>query len=152
MEGSKKKGFLTIKQLEVLKLRAQGYTQNNIADIMKTTRENIAVIERRAKSNLIRAIETIVSYIESVSLAKVEIKKGENTYIAVKRILREANNAKVKLKEHMPEIIDILKRIGGEEDGKLNTNIIVYIQKDGSINLITIPDKKKRIPKICTLS
>ncbi|MEM2223575.1 MAG: Tfx family DNA-binding protein [Acidilobaceae archaeon] len=152
MEGSKKKGFLTIKQLEVLKLRAQGYTQNNIADIMKTTRENIAVIERRAKSNLIRAIETIVSYIESVSLAKVEIKKGENTYIAVKRILREANNAKVKLKEHMPEIIDILKRIGGEEDGKLNTNIIVYIQKDGSINLITIPDKKKRIPKVCTLS
>ncbi|MEM1685406.1 MAG: Tfx family DNA-binding protein [Acidilobaceae archaeon] len=152
MEGSKKKGFLTIKQLEVLKLRAQGYTQNNIADIMKTTRENIAVIERRAKSNLIRAIETIVSYIESVSLAKVEIKKGENTYIAVKRILREANNAKVKLKEHMPEIIDILKRLGGEEDGKLNTNIIVYIQKDGSINLITIPDKKKRIPKICTLS
>ncbi|MEM4738568.1 MAG: Tfx family DNA-binding protein [Acidilobaceae archaeon] len=152
MEGSKKKGFLTIKQLEVLKLRAQGYTQNNIADIMKTTRENIAVIERRAKSNLIRAIETIVSYIESVSLAKVEIKKGENTYIAVKRILREANNAKVKLKEHMPEIMDILKRIGGEEDGKLNTNIIVYIQKDGSINLITIPDKKKRIPKICTLS
>ncbi|MEM0365709.1 MAG: Tfx family DNA-binding protein [Acidilobaceae archaeon] len=152
MEGSKKKGFLTIKQLEVLKLRAQGYTQDNIADIMKTTRENIAVIERRAKSNLIRAIETIVSYIESVSLAKVEIKKGENTYIAVKRILREANNAKVKLKEHMPEIIDILKRIGGEEDGKLNTNIIVYIQKDGSINLITIPDKKKRIPKICTLS
>ncbi|MEM0497835.1 MAG: Tfx family DNA-binding protein, partial [Acidilobaceae archaeon] len=149
MEGSKKKGFLTIKQLEVLKLRAQGYTQSNIADIMKTTRENIAVIERRAKSNLIRAIETIVSYIESVSLAKVEIKKGENTYIAVKRILREANNAKVKLKEHMPEIIDILKRIGGEEDGKLNTNIIVYIQKDGSINLITIPDKKKRIPKIC---
>ncbi|MEM4698272.1 MAG: Tfx family DNA-binding protein, partial [Acidilobaceae archaeon] len=92
MEGSKKKGFLTIKQLEVLKLRAQGYTQDNIADIMKTTRENIAVIERRAKSNLIRAIETIVSYIESVSLAKVEIKKGENTYIAVKRILREANN------------------------------------------------------------
>ncbi|MEM4770317.1 MAG: Tfx family DNA-binding protein [Acidilobaceae archaeon] len=152
MEGSKKKGFLTIKQLEVLKLRAQGYTQNNIADIMKTTRENIAVIERRAKSNLIRAIETIVSYIESVSLAKVEIKKGENTYIAVKRILREANNAKVKLKEHMPEIMDILKRLGGEEDGKLNTNIIVYIQKDGSINLITIPDKKKRIPKICTLS
>ncbi|MEM1939261.1 MAG: Tfx family DNA-binding protein [Acidilobaceae archaeon] len=152
MEGSKKKGFLTIKQLEVLKLRAQGYTQNNIADIMKTTRENIAVIERRAKSNLIRAIETIVSYIESVSLAKVEIKKGENTYIAVKRILREANNAKVKLKEHMPEIMDILKRIGGEEDGKLNTNITVYIQKDGSINLITIPDKKKRIPKICTLS
>ncbi|MEM4429474.1 MAG: Tfx family DNA-binding protein, partial [Acidilobaceae archaeon] len=131
MEGSKKKGFLTIKQLEVLKLRAQGYTQNNIADIMKTTRENIAVIERRAKSNLIRAIETIVSYIESVSLAKVEIKKGENTYIAVKRILREANNAKVKLKEHMPEIMDILKRIGGEEDGKLNTNITVYIQKDG---------------------
>lgn len=45
----RKYGLLTEEQYEILKLRIQGVTQKKIAEILKTSRENVAIVERRAK-------------------------------------------------------------------------------------------------------
>jgi Tfx family DNA-binding protein len=51
--------FLTKRQIEVLKLRMKGLTQEQVADILKTSRENVANLENRAYVNIMRARITL---------------------------------------------------------------------------------------------
>ncbi|MEM2286080.1 MAG: Tfx family DNA-binding protein, partial [Ignisphaera sp.] len=62
MSKERKYGLLTEKQYEVLKLRAEGKTQKEVAEIMGTTRENLSVIEKNALRKIRLAEETLKVY------------------------------------------------------------------------------------------
>ncbi len=62
MAEREKSGSLTKIQLEVLRLRMTGLTQEEVATRLETTRQNISLVERRAKRNLEKAEETIAAY------------------------------------------------------------------------------------------
>jgi Tfx family DNA-binding protein len=46
---ARKIGFLTERQYKVLELRVKGYKQDEVARMLGTTRENIAMIEKKAR-------------------------------------------------------------------------------------------------------
>ncbi len=56
---SMKDGLLTDRQKEVLRYRKQGMTQQEIADIISTSKANVCTIEKSAMENIRRAKETL---------------------------------------------------------------------------------------------
>ena len=54
-----KDGLLTDRQKEVLRFRKQGMTQQQIADIIHTSKANVCTIEKSATENIRRAKETL---------------------------------------------------------------------------------------------
>jgi len=54
-----KDGLLTDRQKEVLRYRKQGLTQQQIADIINTSKANVCTIEKSAMENIRRARETL---------------------------------------------------------------------------------------------
>ncbi|RLG55442.1 MAG: transcriptional regulator, partial [Candidatus Hydrothermarchaeota archaeon] len=72
-----KESFLTEKQIKVLELRAKGYTQEQIAKILGTSRVNVTILEKKAKENVEKARKTIELF-ESLTPIKVTIKKDAN--------------------------------------------------------------------------
>jgi Tfx family DNA-binding protein len=54
-----KDGLLTDRQMEVLRYRKQGLTQQQIADIISTSKANVCTIEKSAMENIRRAKETL---------------------------------------------------------------------------------------------
>ena len=49
-----KDGLLTDRQMEVLRYRKQGLTQQQIADIISTSKANVCTIEKSAMENIRR--------------------------------------------------------------------------------------------------
>ncbi|MEN2999747.1 MAG: Tfx family DNA-binding protein [Acidilobaceae archaeon] len=136
------KGFLTRRQLEVLRLRLQGHTQATVASNLKTTRENVAVVERRARRNVQRALHTLLAYLELSSKTKVELKRGESATVAAKRVLREASSLGIKLKDHLPELAQLLLKVSGGEEGKLKRDLLVFISAGGSVSVVSFGDEE----------
>ncbi|MGM0590756.1 MAG: sigma factor-like helix-turn-helix DNA-binding protein, partial [Halobacteriota archaeon] len=56
---------LTERQVEVLELREQGYTQREVADRLGTTDSNVSAIERAAEQNVEKARSMALTF-ESV--------------------------------------------------------------------------------------
>ena len=54
-----KDGLLNERQMEVLRYRKQGLTQQQIADIISTSKANVCTIEKSAMENIKRAKETL---------------------------------------------------------------------------------------------
>lgn len=135
--------LLTLKQLEVLRLRIKGLSQSEIARIMGSSRANVAYIERNAYRNIVRAVETIRSYVKSLSVAEIEVEQGEDVRLIARKILATASKAGVKLKYYMPEIIDLINRTSYVVENKTLIPLTIYILGSGYIALITkIRDKK----------
>ncbi|MGB9728896.1 MAG: Tfx family DNA-binding protein [Thermoprotei archaeon] len=91
-------GLFTVQQLEVLKLRSQGFTQKEIAEKLGTTRENVSIIERRVKRNIERIKESLEILKGLGILVEVNIKPGTHIIEIPKIVYREADRFKVKIK------------------------------------------------------
>lgn len=72
---------MTRVQLEVLRLRMTGLTQEEVANNLGTTRQNISLVERRAHRNLEKAEETIAAY----SARDEDIEAGAHRHLERRR-------------------------------------------------------------------
>lgn len=159
--GRVRRGFLTQKQVEVLKLRAMGYTQEDVAKILGTSRENVTIIERRARLNVIRAVETLLAYLEASSLVHLTLPRGTTVREAAKTLLREASGVGVKLRESFSEVANLIETLsGGVEDGRLSGDVTAYVLGGGGLGFVVRGAKRgvgKRhhregVPTLCLLN
>lgn len=70
--------FLTPRQLEVLKLRAEGLTQQEIALKIGTTKQNVSMLERKARQNIERARRTLTVVKQLTAPVRVEAMVGDD--------------------------------------------------------------------------
>lgn len=133
----RKKGLLTERQLEVLRLRLEGFTQQEVAELLKTSRENVAMLERRARGNLRRALETIEAILELTSTAAVELREGICLEDAASAILGVADESGVKLRRTFSEIVEELKRASASRGESLEAGLTVYITRDGDLEVLS---------------
>lgn len=103
------RGLLTPRQMEVLRLRAQGYTQKRIAEQIGTTRENVVLIEARARLNIERARTTLESLKHSGLAVTVEIPKGTHLVDIPRMVLNRANRAKIRLGANFTRIYEDIR-------------------------------------------
>ena len=130
-------GLLTERQIEVLRLRAQGYTQRRVAEQIGTTRENVVLIESRARSNIERARATLDSLKHEGLAVAVEIPKGTHLIDIPRMVLNRANRAKIKLGANFTRIYeDIRFKAKHHVSGtRVSRAIVVTVFPDGDYSI-----------------
>lgn len=102
--------LLTEKQLSVLKLRLQGLSQMEIAEIMGTTRSNISILEKRANQNIARAERTLQQWMMIRAPISLQVRAGIDVFDLPKMIFEAADQKSLRLPVTSMDIIVQLRR------------------------------------------
>jgi Tfx family DNA-binding protein len=118
----KNTNLLTDRQIQVLKLRSRGITQERVARTLKTTRENVSILESRARRNIKKAKATI-EILEDLGMAtRITIKPETPVLEISKIILKKADDANVRLQL---DCIDLLEKIKMKAKNKIKAKKVV---------------------------
>jgi len=128
---------LTQKQWNVLRLRATGLTQTQVATRVHTSRENVTIIEHRAHENLRAAKATLAAIEELSGSHEFTIPSGVSIFEATSMILRRADVLRIKVKMDADSILAMLraKRRGRIRGHHLIAVVRVKINPDGYLNV-----------------
>ncbi|WP_297459401.1 Tfx family DNA-binding protein [Thermococcus sp.] len=102
------KSFLTEHQIKILRLRAKGLKQSEIAEMLGTSRANISILERRALEKIEKARNTLLLWEQINSKISLDVKAGEDIFTVPERLFRKADELGVKVPYSTAEIIAFL--------------------------------------------
>ncbi|HEY3422808.1 MAG TPA: Tfx family DNA-binding protein [Methanocellaceae archaeon] len=115
------KSFLTKRQVMVLHMRQAGLTQDEIARKIKTTRANVSLIEKRARGNIERSMETVKEWNNIISPVRLLIKAGTDVMSIPELLFEEADKASIHVRINS---LDLLTRIKKEKGNKISNRIL----------------------------
>jgi len=133
-------GFFTEKEYSVLRLRAQGLTQREVALILGISRTTVSTIERSALKKVKLAEKTLSIYRELYSKLTFTIKPGVKLAEIPAIILRKADEADIKLKGDFTYIYSQLRYKAGVKRSVLDREIKVIIYRDGFFEILQAED------------
>jgi HTH-type transcriptional regulator, fmd operon transcriptional regulator len=130
--------LLTDRQIQVMKYRKSGMTQQQIADLTHTTKANVCTIEKSARENIVRAKKTLEIYYALDGRTLCTIPAGTDLFDSVPKIIEEANKAGVNLAVDQMDIINRLRdecphRIHGRF---IKKDIDVFLGESGWLNFV----------------
>ncbi|MEM1994747.1 MAG: Tfx family DNA-binding protein [Nitrososphaerales archaeon] len=133
----KKIGLLTERQIEVLKLRAQGLTQEEVAKKLQTSRENVTILEKRAYQNIKLARETLAALKTFGISTSVVIKPGTHLVDIPRLILDKADEANIKVRANFTRIFDEIRFKASDKvkRSRVIRQIIVKILPNGDFTV-----------------
>lgn len=130
-----KDGLLTERQREVLRYRKQGLTQQQIADIISTSKANVCTIEKSAMENIRRAKETLefLYTLDSTHLCTIET--GTDLFDIPGHIFSEAEKINIKVNYDTISLINHLRnsRPKSFKARRIVEPVEVYITSEGEI-------------------
>lgn len=131
------KTSLTARQWQVIRYRAQGITQAELAKLLNTSRENVNEIERRARMKISAARATLAALQEMDAEGEVLIPSGTDVFEAVFMVILRADVLGVKLRGSADDLLAAIRsRWKGRIDGhRLTSAVKIDIATDGSIVL-----------------
>lgn len=130
-----KYGLLTDRQKEVLRYRKAGLTQQEIAEMINTSKANVCTIEKSAYENVKRARETI-EFIQTLDAQRLCcIERGTDLIQAAEFIFNEAGKMNIKVIYNTLEVCDRIKEQVPDSyrDRKLRAEVGVYIKENGDL-------------------
>lgn len=150
MPGTKSIGFLTNKQVKVLKLRAQGYTVRRIASILGVSHQDVALTEKRALKNIELATHTLIAYKIIVSPIKVILREGTRHIDIPALVIEEADKAGIKIKGDVSWILKVIWRKAREciENRQLKKPVLIVIDRDGELEVYPLSKIQKIVQLI----
>ncbi len=130
-----KDGLLTDRQMEVLRYRKQGLTQQQIADIISTSKANVCTIEKSAMENIRRAKETLEFLYTLDATHLCTVPTGTDLFDVPSIIFREAEKINIKVKYDTISLINRLRESKSQscKARQVCEDIIVYITDKGEI-------------------
>jgi DNA-binding protein, Tfx family len=130
-----KEGLLTERQKEVLRYRKQGLTQQQIADIIDTSKANVCTIEKSAMENIRRAKETLEFLYTLDATHLCTIQSGTDLLEVAPVIYREAEKIGIKVKYDTISLINKIRDSSPErfKARYIRENIDVYINDEGDL-------------------
>lgn len=112
---SEKEIFITPRQMEILILRKQGYSQTKIAEKLGTSRANISATEKSALKNIEKSKNTI----EAVKMMEAPIwltfEADENLDEVVGRIYKEAGKKDIWIAHDGPSLSNLIHDKAGDK-------------------------------------
>ena len=126
-------GLLTERQLEVLQLRRRGLSYAEIAKKLKTTPENIMILEKRTKRNIELAKATLEFACTEGGGARIELEPGTRMVDIPRMIMDEADRIGLKLKADFVRIYNEIRFKVGRTTGTLRRPVVVYLLPNGDI-------------------
>lgn len=127
--------LLTDRQMEVLRLRKQGQTQQMIADKLGTSKANICTIEKCANENIRRARETL-EFLYTLDASELcTLESGTDLMAAPKLIYSAAGSLHIKIKYDTLALINRISNIVPEKlkGRQVRENITVYLNDEGEL-------------------
>lgn len=131
--------ILTTRQWQVIRLRATGMTQTQVAKRLRTSRVNVSIVERRAHENLRAAKATLEAFdrLSESDSREFVIPSGTSIFETTSMILRRADSLGIKLRMSADSILALLRtRCRGRLRLHHLTSVIrVRISKEGSVTI-----------------
>jgi hypothetical protein len=120
-----------------MKLRSMGLTQAQVAKRLRTTRENVTILEHRAHQNLKEAKATLAAWEGLSGSRELVIPSGTSIFEATSMILRKADVLRIKIKMNADSILALLraKRKGRIRAHHLIAALRVKIEPDGTLKV-----------------
>ncbi len=127
--------LLTDRQLRVLQLRNEGRSQQDVADILGTTRSNISILEKRARQNISRAEQTLKQWMMIRAPISLKIKKGTDVFEIPRIVFEAADQKSIELPVTSLDIIVQLRRKSPKLFRKraVLKDVDVYVTEDGEL-------------------
>ncbi len=126
---------LTERQARILALRADGYTQAEIADELGTTTANISAIESSARANITRANRTITA--AQILQAKIRFTVSAGTTIRelTDRVYEAGNNAELKISYPSADLSELLRQHLRDrlDASTLTESVAIGISTEGNV-------------------
>ena len=132
------KSFLTKRQLNVLRLRKAGFTQDEIARKINTTRANVSLIEKRARENIERSRETLKEWDSVNSPVRISVKKGTDVMAVPELVFAEADRWAIHVQTDSIGLITLIKRQKPDAIAKREVveDFEIDITRSGEVNLL----------------
>jgi hypothetical protein len=139
------KSFLTKRQVQVLQFRLQGLTQQEVADLLGTTRANICKMERRAHQNVMMARMTLREWMKIQAPIVIFVPAGTDVLLVPSMIFKAADVEGIHLPVNSIDIIVQLKikapflfkkQAVLDEKHALPTGVEIFVDREGQILLI----------------
>ncbi|RBI58522.1 Tfx family DNA-binding protein [halophilic archaeon] len=130
---------LTERQVEVLELREQGQTQQEVADRLGTTNSNISAVERAAEQNIEKARRTLELVRTIRSPIQFSVSPGTSFDELVASVYSHGDEAGIKIAHCRPELYTHLYSVLEEctKQNELKTTIDVGITNGGKVRVFT---------------
>lgn len=130
-----KQGLLTDRQKEVLRYRKKGLTQQQIAEIIHTSKANVCTIEKAAVENISRARETLEFLYTLDAVHLCTLQNGLDLLKAPEIIYSEAEKKGLKVKYDTISLINRLRDANPERfrGRQIREDVEIYINKDGDL-------------------
>ncbi|MEM0156538.1 MAG: Tfx family DNA-binding protein [Thermoplasmataceae archaeon] len=126
-------GFLTARQMQIVRMRKDGLKQSEIAERLGTTRQNIAILEHRAMEKIEEAAITLQMLEGEGTVCVTGISSGTHILDAVRILIEKADANGIRLKGNMVDLVSWFKSNmeGSIISGRINTGVRVMILADG---------------------
>ena len=127
--------FLTARQLEVLQLRQQGSSQQDVADRLGTTRSNISILEKRAHQNIARAERTLLQWMMIRAPITCRAKAGTDVFDLPRMIFAAADEKGMRLPVTSLDIVVQLRRRAPKlfKKRSLEQDAEIYVTEEGEV-------------------
>ena len=133
-------GLLSDRQFEVLRLRIEkGLPQAEVASLLGTTRENVTILEKRARRNIRLAEETLQTYRLLLCVAKIKIEVGTRLIDVPGIVVKAGDSIGIKLKVNFTRMYDEIRFEAGDciSGGRVVKPFTMAIFRDGKIEVMS---------------
>jgi len=121
------KSFLTEQQIKILRLRARGLKQSEIAELLGTSRANVSILERRALEKIEKARNTLLIWEQINSKVSVDVRKGDDIFEIPEKLFKKADELGVKVPYSTAEIIAFLVEHAPVEDRLAKRDFTIFL-------------------------
>jgi Tfx family DNA-binding protein len=127
--------FLTERQIEVLQMRLCGRSQQEVAEILGTTRSNISILEKRAHQNIARAERTLQQWMMLRAPISLLAGAGTDVFELPKMIFAAADEKQMRLPITSLDIVVQLRRIAPRLFKKraLERDARIFVTEEGEV-------------------
>jgi len=127
--------FLTERQIRVLQMRQKGMSQQQIADLMGTTRSNVSILERRAHQNIARAERTLMQWTMLRAPISIKAKAGTDVFDLPRAIFAAADELGIRLPVTSLDIVVQLKRRAPRlfKRRALEREVLISVTEEGEV-------------------
>lgn len=127
--------LLTERQMQIIRYRKNGMTQQQIADILGTSKANICTIEKSANENIRRAKETLEFLYTLDAQELCTLGEGIDLMDAPKQVYAAAGQLNIKVRY---DTLALINRVNESVPEKIHgrhikESICVYLNKDGDL-------------------
>ncbi|WP_048150459.1 Tfx family DNA-binding protein [Palaeococcus ferrophilus] len=127
--------FLTEQQIKILKLRARGLKQSEIAELLGTSRANVSILEHRAMKKIEKARNTLLLWEQINSRISVKVRRGEDVLNVPKKLFDAADRAGIHVPYTTAEVIAFLVKEAPLEDRIVKRDFTLFLDSKNRLRV-----------------